>query len=56
MKTVKGYVRTNKVGSTCEFSFEVDDDCPRDDIEELAKEAMFDRIEWNFTVDGEESE
>lgn len=52
MKTIKGYVRTNKVGSDCEFEFEVEDDCTDEEIEEEAREAMFEQIEWGFTVDG----
>lgn len=34
-----------------EFEFEVDDDCTPEEIEELAREAMFEHIEWNFTVE-----
>lgn len=50
MKTYKGSVSTNKVGSNCEFEFEADDDATEDEIEELAREAMFEQIEWNFEV------
>lgn len=50
MKTYKGYVATNKVGSDCEFEFEADDDATEDEIEELAREAIFEQIEWNFEV------
>ena len=48
MRQFKGYVSTNKVGSECEFEFEVEDDATEGAIEEAAREAMFDRIEWNY--------
>lgn len=50
MKLYKGYVATNKVGSDCDFEFEADDDATEDEIGELAREAMFEQIEWNFEV------
>lgn len=46
-------VSTNKVGSTCETELEFDDDVADDDIEEAAKDAMFDMIEWNWCPAGE---
>jgi len=53
MKIIKGWVSTNKVGSQCGFEFEVPDDLTPEEIEEEAKQAMFDRIEWNYTIDGQ---
>lgn len=53
MKKIKGYIATNKVGSTCEFEFEMDDDATLEEIEEAAREAAFDRIDWSYTIDGE---
>ena len=50
-RIVKGTVRTRKVGSAVEFELEVDDSDSDDDIEQLAREAMFDRIEWDYTVE-----
>lgn len=49
-RIVKGRVETNKVGSMSEFEFEVDDDCTDEEIEELARDAMFEHIEWNYEV------
>jgi hypothetical protein len=48
MKSFTGCVSTNKVGSECEFEFEVEDDATEEEIEAAAREAMFDHIEWNF--------
>jgi len=53
MKKIKGYIRTDKVGSTCEFEFELEDDATSEQIDEYAREAAFDRIEWSYTIDGE---
>lgn len=41
-------VSTNKVGSEKVRTIEVDDDTLEDDIEEIAKDAMFDMISWNW--------
>lgn len=53
MKTITGYIKTNKVGSTCEFDFEVDDDATDEDIEQMAQEAAFNLVEWDYKIDGE---
>lgn len=53
MKTIKGYISTNKVGSESKFEFEVEDNATPEEIEELAREAAFERIDWSYTVDGE---
>lgn len=53
MKTITGYIATNKVGSSCEFEFEVEDDVTPEQIEEMAKDAAFNCIEWSYQVDGE---
>lgn len=53
MKTIKGYVKTCKVGSDCEFEIEVEDDATAEEIEELARDSMFENIEWGYTIDGE---
>jgi len=53
MKRIQGSIATDKVGSRCHFDFEVDDDCTPEEIEELAREAAFERIEWGYTIDGE---
>lgn len=44
----KGYIQTDKVGSTCEFEFEVADDATEEQIEEVAREHAFDRVNWSF--------
>lgn len=49
-RIVKGYVETNKVGSMSEFEFEIDGDYTDEEIEELARDAMFEHIEWNYEV------
>lgn len=46
MKTIKVHVSTNRVGSGDYREFEVDDEAPLGEIEELAREEMFDMIEW----------
>lgn len=48
MKTYKGSVSTNMVGSDCEFEFEAEDDATDEEIDELAREAMFNEIEWYY--------
>lgn len=55
-------VSTNKVGSECENHFDFDPNEYRTDdggldweaLEEVAKDMMFEMIEWNFDVDGEQ--
>ena len=56
MKKIKGYIKTKKVGSTCEFEFELDDDATAEEIEEYARESAFEQIEWSYTIDGESPE
>ena len=46
MKTIKVHVSTNRVGSGDYKEFEVDDGASLEEIEELAREEMFDMIEW----------
>lgn len=41
-------VSTNKIGSKCTDEFEIEDDAAEDDIEEAARECMFNMIEWNY--------
>lgn len=50
MKTVTGYIATNKVGSQCEFEIEVEDDATDEEIEDMAKDAAFNCIEWSYEV------
>lgn len=45
-------VSTNKVGSKCEDTYEIDDEDIKgmsdNDVEEELREAMFQMIEWNY--------
>ena len=48
IKTFKGSISTNKVGSDCSFEFEVEDSASQEEIEEAAREAAFENVEWYF--------
>jgi len=48
MRTFKGFIKTDMVGSLCEFEFEVEDNATDAEIENEAKEAAFDCVEWNY--------
>lgn len=48
MRKFKGYVATAKIGSRCEFEFETEDDCAENEIEEEARDAAFQFVEWNY--------
>lgn len=48
MKRFKGVIRTDRVGSDCEFEFEVEDNANQEEIELEAREAAFNYVEWNF--------
>lgn len=48
MKTIEVYVTTGKVGSRCVDTIELDDDCTDAEIEEYARDAMFEMIEWGY--------
>lgn len=48
MKVINGYVSVGLVGCRKEFKFEVEDDTSDDDIEELARDEMFNCIEWGW--------
>jgi hypothetical protein len=56
MKKIKGSISTNKVGSSCEFEFEMHDDATPEEIEEAARDAAFDLIDWHYLIDGEDPE
>lgn len=55
MKKLTVYVATNKVGSRCSTTFEIEGTETEEDIEELAQEMMYEMIDWGFDVsdDGE---
>ena len=48
MKIFEGSICTDKVGSDCFFSFEVPDDATEEETEELAREAAFEFIDWEY--------
>lgn len=47
---IKVSVQTDKVGSKCEQEIELDDEdhLTDEDLEEIAKDTMFEMIEWNW--------
>jgi hypothetical protein len=57
-------VSTNKVGSECENTFEfdpaeytkADGSLDHEALEEIARDMMFEMIEWNWTLDTGEGE
>lgn len=48
MRQFKGFIKTDMVGSECEFEFEVGDEATEEEIEQEARDAAFDNVEWNF--------
>lgn len=44
-------IRTNKIGSDCVDEFEVEDDATYDEIEEIARDVAFEKIDWYFVED-----
>lgn len=44
----RGQISTWKVGSECEFEFEVEDYRSLQEIQDAAREAAFDFIDWHF--------
>lgn len=48
MRRFKGEISTNVTGSECVFEFEVADDATEEEIEEEAKEAAFNWINWEY--------
>lgn len=48
MRVFKGNISTDKIGSACEFEFEVEDTATEEEIEQAARDAAFEHVEWNF--------
>lgn len=48
MRKIRVYLNTDLAGCTIEDEFEVDDNASNDEIEEMAKESMFDHIDWGW--------
>lgn len=48
MRRFKGFIKTDMLGSTCEFEFEVENEATVKEIEEEAREEAFNHVEWGF--------
>lgn len=48
MKKIIVWVATNKIGSRCETSFEVEDETTDEEIDEIAQEMMWEMVEWDW--------
>ncbi|MHC8403504.1 hypothetical protein ACYZTX_29795 [Pseudomonas sp. MDT1-17] len=48
MRTFTGTIKTDVQGSEVEFEFEVEDDATQEQIDEEAKQAAFDCVQWSF--------
>lgn len=48
MRKIRAYLHTDLAGCTIEDEFEVDDNASNDEIEEIAKDAMFYHIDWGW--------
>lgn len=46
MRRIKAYLETGFAGCEIEEEFEVEDNATEKEIEEQAREAIFDRINW----------
>ena len=51
MKKVTVRVSTNRIGSECETSFNVEDGEGEESIEEFARLTMFDMISWDYKIE-----
>lgn len=48
MRKFTGVIKTHKLGSECDFAFEVSDSATNKEIEQEAREAAFDNVEWYY--------
>jgi len=48
MRTFTGIIKTDAQGSEVEFEFEVEDNATQEEIEEEAKQAAFDCVQWSY--------
>lgn len=48
MQKIRVSIRTQKVGSECTDHFEIEDDATDDEIEDAAKEVIWNMAEWNW--------
>lgn len=53
MIRIKGTIRTNMVGSECEFEFEMPDNATDKEIEDAARDAAFEFVDWYYEVEDE---
>lgn len=51
MRTFKGTISTNRINSEDTFEFEVEDDATDDEIEDEARQAMLERVNWDYEED-----
>lgn len=58
MRKIKAYLDTGFAGCRIEEEFEVEDDATQEQIEEEAREAVFNSIDWGWheVLDSEEDE
>ena len=58
MRKIKAYLDTGFAGCRIEEEFEVENDAPQEQIEEEAREAVFNSIDWGWheVLDSEEDE
>lgn len=56
MRVVKWSLGTGFAGATHRGEFEVDGDTTDEEIEEMAREAAFNCIDWNYEVEESEVE
>ncbi|MCJ2370009.1 MULTISPECIES: hypothetical protein [Pseudomonas] len=48
MRTFTGTIKTDVQGSEVEFEFEVEDDATQEQIDDEAKQAAFDCVQWHY--------
>lgn len=48
MRTFKGIIKTDVQGSEMEFEFEVDDNATQAQIDEEARQAAFEFVQWHY--------
>ncbi|MBA1280277.1 DUF7167 family protein [Stutzerimonas stutzeri] len=48
MRQFKGTIKTDVQGSEVVFDFEVEDDATQEQIDEEAKQAAFEFVQWHF--------
>lgn len=54
MQRIHVSIRTNNVGSECNDYFDIEADATADEIEEAARDAAFNLMEWDFRKEGDD--